>query len=104
MTQVGNGKVKYFVDGKPHAEHGEKFYPESLMSINFNLWFIKDGLTQAQAERQYYEDIDWVFHEAGKLLTPEEIEAKIASMRRKSTKFQDTVRAPVPALTSPCDF
>ena len=104
VTQVANGKVKYFVDGKLQAEHGEKFYPESLMSINFNLWFIKDGLTQERAERQYYEDIDWVFHEARTLLTPEEIEAKVASMRRKSIKFQDTVRAPVPALTSPCDF
>lgn len=104
VTQVANGKVKYFVDGKLQAEHGDRFYPESLMSINFNLWFIKDGLAQEQAERQYYEDIDWVFHEARILLTPEEIEAKVASMRRKSIKFQDTVRAPVPALTSPCDF
>ena len=104
VTQVGNGKVKYFVDGKLHAEHGDKFYPESLMSINFNLWFIKDGLTKEQSERQYHEDIDWVFHEAGALRTPEEIEAKVASMRRKSIRFQDTVRPPVPALTSPCDF
>lgn len=104
VTQVANGTVKYFLDGKLQAEHGERFYPESLMSINFNLWFIKDGLTREQTLRQYHEDIDWVFHEAGKILTPEEIEAKIASMRRKSTKFQDTVPAPVPALTSPCNF
>ncbi|MFN2513698.1 MAG: glycoside hydrolase family 16 protein [Pyrinomonadaceae bacterium] len=104
VTQVGNGKVRYFLDGKQQAEHGEKFYPESLMSINFNLWFIKDGLTKEQAERRYYEDIDWVFHEAGALLTPEEVEAQVASMRRKSIKFQDTVPAPVPALISPCDF
>jgi hypothetical protein len=104
VTQVGDGKVKYFVDGKLQAEHGEKFYPESLMSINFNLWFIKDGLTKEQAERRYHEDIDWVFHEAGTILTPEEIEAKVASMRRKSMKFQDTVPAPVPALESPCNF
>ena len=54
VTQVANGKVKYFVDGELHAEHGEKFYPESLMSINFNLWFIKDGLTQERTERHYH--------------------------------------------------
>jgi hypothetical protein len=54
--------------------------------------------------RQYYEDIDWVFHQVGIPLSPEEIEAKVASMRRRSIKFKDTVRAPVPALTSPCDF
>jgi hypothetical protein len=104
VTQVANGKVKYFVDGELQAEHGEKFYPESLMSINFNLWFIKDGLTKEMVERRYHEDIDWVFHQAGTSLTPEEVEVKVAAMRRKSMKFQDTVRAPVPALTSPCDF
>ena len=104
VTQVGNGKVRYFLDGKQQAEHGDKFFPESLMSINFNLWFIKDGMTKEQGERQYHEDIDWVFHEAGSLLTSEEVEAKVAAMRRKSIKFQDTVAAPVPALTSPCDF
>jgi len=104
VTQVGNGTVKYFVDGQLQATHGDRFYPESVMSINFNLWFIKDGLTQDQTERQYNEDIDWVFHEAKTILTPEEVEAKVAAMRRKAIKFQDTVPAPVPSLTSPCNF
>ena len=104
VTQVADGKVKYFVDGKQLAEHVERFYPESLMSINFNLWFIKDGLTKEQTVRRYNEDIDWVFHEARTALTPEEVEAKVASMRGRSVKFRDTVQAPVPALMSPCDF
>lgn len=104
ITQVANGKVKYFVDGKLMAEHGDRFYPESLMSINFNLWFIKDGLTKEQMVRQYNEDIDWVFHEARTALTLEEVESKVAGMRRRSIKFRDTVPAPVPALASPCDF
>ena len=104
VTQVGNGKVKYFLDGQLQVEHGDKFYPESIMSINFNLWFIKDGMTKDQAERQYHEDIDWVFHQPATLLNPDEVEAKVASMRRKGVKFQDTVQAPVPALKSPCDF
>jgi hypothetical protein len=104
ITQVGEGRVKYLVDGKLLAEHGDRFYPESLMSINFNLWFIKDGMTKEQAARSYHEDIDWVFHEAKTLLTPEQVDAKVASMRRKAVRFKDTVRAPVPALTSPCDF
>ena len=51
VTQVADGKVKYFVDGKQQAEHGERFYPESLMSINFNLWFIKDGAAKAHGAR-----------------------------------------------------
>ncbi|MDT5121357.1 MAG: hypothetical protein QOC96_839 [Acidobacteriota bacterium] len=104
VTQVANGKVRYFVDGKLMAEHGDRFYPESLMSINFNLWFIRDGMTKAQGARRYNEDIDWVFHEAKTALTPEQVEAKVAAMRRNSVKFRDTVRSPVPALTSPCDF
>jgi len=104
VTQVADAKVKYFVDGKLFAEHGDRFYPESLMSINFNLWFIKDGMIKESGLRRYNEDIDWVFHEAKTVLTTEEVEARVASLRRRSVSFRDTVPAPVPALTSPCDF
>jgi hypothetical protein len=104
VTQVSNGKVKYFVDGVQQAEHGERFYPESLMSINFNLWFIKDGAAKVEGARQYDEDIDWVFFEARTALTPAEVEARVATLRRQSVRFRDTVPAPVPALDSPCDF
>jgi hypothetical protein len=104
VTQVAHGRVKYYVDGKLLAEHGDDYYPESLMSINFNLWFIKDGSIKARDVRQYHEDIDWAFHEAKAVLSPEEVEAKVAALRRRGIKFRDTVPAPVPALTSPCDF
>ena len=104
VTQVAAGKVKYFIDGKPLAEHEGQYYPRSLMSINFNLWFIKDASIKSDTVRHYQEDIDWVFHQAKKALTPEEVEAKVASLRRRSRKYQDTVPAPVPALISPCDY
>jgi hypothetical protein len=104
ITQVADGKVRYFVDGKRFAEHGDRFYPESLMSINFNLWFIRDGMTKAQQARTYHEDIDWVFFQAKTALAPEQVEAKIAEMRRTAVKFRDTVPTPVPALSSPCNF
>ncbi|HYY57534.1 MAG TPA: glycoside hydrolase family 16 protein [Pyrinomonadaceae bacterium] len=104
VTQVADAKVRCFFDGRPLAEHGDRFYPESLMSINFNLWFIKDGTAQAKGVRKYYEDIDWVFFEAKIALTPEQVEAKVADMRRQSVKFRDTVAPPVPALASPCNF
>jgi hypothetical protein len=104
VTQVSRGKVKYFIDGKPLAEHGGQYYPRSLMSINFNLWFIKDAAVKSSTVRHYQEDIDWVFHEAKKLLAPEEVEAKVTALRRRSVRFQDTVPAPVPALISPCDY
>jgi hypothetical protein len=104
VTQVANQKVSYFVDGKPFAEHGGEYYPEDTMSINFNLWFIRDGMIKGGERRQYQEDIDWVFFQAGTALTPEQVEAAVAAMRKKSVKFRDTVPAKAPALKSPCNF
>lgn len=103
VTQVSAGKVRYFVDGKPFAEHGGEYYPEDTMSINFNLWFVRDGMAQSTERREYQEDIDWVFFQNG-ALGPEQVEAAVASMRRRSVKFRDTVPAKVPALKSPCNF
>jgi hypothetical protein len=104
VTQVMGGTVRYFANGKLFAEHGGNYYPEDTMSINFNLWFIRDGMIKSNERRDYQEDIDWVFHQAGVALTPEQVEAAVAGMRRKSVKFRDTVPAKVPALVSPCNF
>lgn len=102
VTQVAGGTVRYFVDGKLIAQHGGKYYPDAPMSINFNLWFIDGGLVQAEGVRQYEEDIDWVFHEAGVILMPDEVTAKVNELRTASIKFMDTVLAGIP--TSPCDL
>jgi hypothetical protein len=104
ITQVASEKVKYFLDGKLLAEHGGRYYPESLMSINFNLWFIKDGMVKAGNVRQYREDIDWVFFQRSTALTPDEVERKVAALRRRAIRFRDTVPPPVPALRTPCNF
>jgi hypothetical protein len=104
VTQVSGGKVRYFVDGKQLADHGDRFYPESLMSINFNLWFIRDGAAKSSEPRSYQEDIDWVFFEADAVLAPAEVESRVANFRRRAVKFRDTVPAPRPALDSPCNF
>ncbi|HKN82689.1 MAG TPA: glycoside hydrolase family 16 protein [Pyrinomonadaceae bacterium] len=104
VTQVADGKVTYFVDGKLFAEHGGDYYPEDTMSINFNLWFVRDGMVPAKEMRRYQEDIDWVFFQSGVGLTPEQVEAAVAGMRRRSVKFRDTVPAKVPPLVSPCNF
>jgi hypothetical protein len=74
------------------------------MSINFNLWFIRDGMSKATEARQYYEDIDWVFFLANQELTPKQVEAMVSDYRRKQIKFRDTVPSKVPALVSPCNF
>ncbi len=104
VTQVMDQKVRYFVDGKPFAEHGGEYYPEDTMSINFNHWFIRDGAIKSTERRTYQDDIDWVFHQAGVALTPEQVEAAVSAMRAKSIKFRDTVPAKVPALVSPCNL
>jgi hypothetical protein len=104
VTQVVDKRVRYFIDSKLFAEHGGEYYPEDTMSINFNLWFIRDGMAKASEKRQYQEDIDWVFFQAGAGLTPEQVTVAVASLRKQRVKFRDTVPAKVPALESPCNF
>ena len=102
VTQATGGSVRYFVDGKLIAQHGGKYYPDAFMSMNFNLWFIDGGLVDAQGLREYQEDIDWAFHQAGVLLMPEEVTAKVNELRHNSVEFIDTVLSGI--QTSPCDF
>lgn len=104
VLHVAGGKVRYFVDGVPLAEHTERVYPEEMMSMNFNLWFVRDGLLPAGPMRTWIEDIDWVFHRAGSALPPAEVEAAVADLRARSVGYADTVPAQVPRLVSPCDF
>ena len=102
VTQVMDQKVRYFLDGELFVEHGGNYYPEDTMSINFNLWFIRDGMTKSNTKRAYQEDIDWVFFQANTALTPKQVEATVAALRKKSVKFRDTV--PSKNLKSPCNF
>jgi len=102
VAQVTGGTVRYFVDGNLIAQHGGEYYPDALMSINFNLWFIEGGLNGDESIREYQEDIDWVFHAAGISLMPDEVLAKISELRNASINFQDTV--PHGFSTSPCDL
>jgi hypothetical protein len=109
VIQVLDQKVRYFVDGKLFVEHGGNYYPEDTMSINFNLWFIRDGMLKPtdprhQEPRQYQEDIDWVFFQANVALAPEQVDSTIATLRRQRIAFRDTVPPKTPALTSPCNF
>ncbi|HEY0724900.1 MAG TPA: glycoside hydrolase family 16 protein [Pyrinomonadaceae bacterium] len=104
ITQVMDKKVRYYVDGNLFAEHGDQYYPEDTMSINFNLWFIRDGMTKSTERRAYEEDIDWVFFQADTALTPQQVEAAVTAMRRSSRSFRDTVPPKAPALNSPCNF
>lgn len=104
LAQVSNGQVKYYVDDVLRATQGGKYYPEVPMSINFNLWFIRDGLTESDEIREYVEDVDWVYFEGGQALSPQEVEAKVEGLRQAAVKFQDSVPDQNPPLVSPCNF
>lgn len=104
VMQVINGNVNYLLDGKLVATHGEKYYPEVAMSINYNLWFINGGLLDSSEARQYSEYVDWVYFAAGTQLTPTEVLARVDALREAGFSFQDTVPAWDPPLASPCDF
>ena len=104
VVQVLDGRVVYFVDGVERAVHADKFYPEVVMSINFNLWFIQGGQAAVGEERQYEEYVDWVFHQAGAALSPDEVEAAVTALRVDATTFVDTVPAMEPVLETPCNF
>jgi hypothetical protein len=102
VVQVANARVRYFLDGSALADHGDQFYPEAPMSINFNLWFIEEGLLGGSDARRYEEDIDWVFFRRDEVLSPLAVEFEVTDMRRRRVKFRDTV--PPSGLPSPCDF
>jgi Glycosyl hydrolases family 16 len=102
VAQVAEGRVRYFVDANPLADHGDRFYPEVPMSINLNLWFIEEGLLASSETRRYEEDIDWVFFRRDEVLTPQDVESAVADLRRRKVRYFDTV--PPSGLASPCDF
>jgi hypothetical protein len=104
VMQVMGDTVRYFMDGGLIAQHGGSYYPDSPMSINFNLWFIEGGLVQTEGVREYQEDVDWVFHQANVLLMPDEVEAKVIELRNGYIYFQDTVSPGAVPLPSPCDL
>jgi hypothetical protein len=104
VVQVMDGWVRYYLSGKLVAEHTGNYYPDAPMSINFNLWFINGGLLNSSEARSYVEEIDWVYHEAGVLLTSEQVNKKMLELRQADLSFLDTVPAGSPALESLCDL
>lgn len=97
VAQVDQGKVKYFVDGQPMADHRDKVYPETPMAIHYNLWFISEGTIDSAEPRTYVEQADWTYYAGNEVLTPEQVEARVASYRSAQVAHVDTV----PEWTAP---
>lgn len=102
VVQVGDQHVRYFVDGKQIADHSGRDYPRVVMSINFNLWFVKSGLIADNDVRRYVEDVDWVFFQAGPVIAPADVVASVTGLRRNAVSYRDTV--PSSGFPSPCNF
>ncbi len=104
VLTVGDGEVAYYVDGDLLDTHDGEVYPEVPMSLNYNLWFINGGQIDSDEERQYVESIDWSFHAANVVLTPDEVEAAVEELRAAPISYLNSVPDADPLLESPCNF
>ena len=93
VIQVSGGRVKYFIDGAQVADHGDKYYPETPMSINFNLWFISGGLVGAPGDRAYQQHVDYVYFAKDQVLSPAQVQSRVTAYRTSGVDHVDTVPA-----------
>jgi hypothetical protein len=104
VLQVANGTASYYLDGNLVATHGGKYYPEVPMAISYNLWFVQGGQLPPGGRRSYHEDVDWVYHQVGDVLSTQQVIAQVARLRSQRVAFRDTVPHATPPLDSPCNF
>jgi len=108
VLTVMNDEVHYYVDGVLLSKHSDKVAPEVHMSMNFNLWFMPKGADGSAGPidspqiREYQQDIDWVFHQAGVVLDTTDVVAKVQALRTEQVSHIDLVPAQNPPLPSPC--
>jgi hypothetical protein len=104
VIQATDGTVGYYIDDDLMGTHRGRYYPEVPMSINYNLWFIRDGQIRSNEAREYIEQIDWVFHVANTILSPDEVAEAVDEYRTAEVDFVDTVPEWSPPMPSPCNF
>ncbi len=102
VLQVAGGHVRYFLDGKPVGDHSGPCYPREPMSINFNVWFTREGVAPSREPRRYEEEIDWVYFEKGVALDPGEIGLRVEALRQAGVTQKDTVESL--GLPCPCNM
>ncbi|GAB2601789.1 hypothetical protein Aab01nite_63390 [Paractinoplanes abujensis] len=91
QATVGDGHVKYYIDGVLVGDHSGKFYPRQAMSIDFNQWFIDLAGRAAGATSTWQQSVDYVFHAKNQTLTPAQAAAAVASYRSAGTTHTDTI-------------
>lgn len=105
MQVRDDGTTHWFVDGRRIVRHGGRNQPVVPMAISFSLWFSPTGLLPAEgAPRHWQMDVDWVFHAAGRVLTPAAVTARVQALQQRGRAAVDTVAHAQPPLPSTCDF
>lgn len=90
LMQVDDNEIRYYIDKELVATHSGDVYPESPMSINFNIWFIDGGVTAASGERGYQQDVDWMYFAKDQIITTAYIVEQVVLQRMEESVFVDT--------------
>lgn len=105
MQVLDDGRTHWFVDGRPVATHGGRNTPVVPMAISFSLWFSPTGLLPADGTPRHWQmEVDWVFHRAGRSVTPLAVEQQVRSLRQQGRTAVDTVPAGPEPGPSACNF
>ena len=106
MTQVADGQVRWFLDGRELVKHGGRNHPVVPMAISFSNWFIRQGPFASGANgtvaRQYQQDVDWVFHAKDVVMSTAQVLEQVQGLRAHGNARVDTV--PASGLESRCDL
>lgn len=104
VMQVSPQEVRLLVDGQPFARHAGRNVPVVPMAIQFNLWFSPAGLLPPGGPARVWQlEVDWVFHAAQAMLSPEAVAQRVQAWRQQGVGRLDSVPAADPPLASPCD-
>jgi hypothetical protein len=90
---VRDGRVKYYVDGQQVADHGDRYYPETPMSINFNLWFIDLTGRTGSGLASYIQQVDYLYHADREVISTAEAKNRVAAYRASGISHVDSVGA-----------
>ncbi|KUN38535.1 hydrolase [Streptomyces longwoodensis] len=93
VLTIDGSSITYFIDGQLFGTHDAAYLPERPMSINFNQWLIDLTGQTSTTPRAYEQQVDYVLHVKDQVLTPAQVNAKVAAYRSTGTAFEDTVPA-----------